>query len=70
MSKGLYAYLTHRFQEVLGERGMNESGGVGEVCEDGGVGEVDMKIGEVGDDGGIDHLGEGLQCLDISWGLG
>jgi hypothetical protein len=43
MSKGLYASLTHGLQEVLGERGMDESGGVGEVGEDGGVGEVDGK---------------------------
>jgi hypothetical protein len=41
MSKGLYAYLTHRLQIVLGELGKDESGSVEEVGEDGGVGEVD-----------------------------
>jgi hypothetical protein len=43
MSKGLYAYLTHGLHVVLGELGMDESGGVEEVGEDGGVGEVDGK---------------------------
>ena len=43
MSKGLYAYINHGIQVVLGERGMDESGGVGEVGEDGGVGEVDVQ---------------------------
>jgi len=40
MSKGLYTYLTHKLQEVLGELCMDESVGVEEVGDDGGVGEV------------------------------
>ena len=63
MSKGLYAYLSHGLHVALGEFSMDESGGVEEVGEDGGLREVDGKSWEVGDDGGLDYLVEGLQCM-------
>jgi hypothetical protein len=43
MSKGLYTYLAHGLHVSLGEVGMDESGGVDVVGEDGGLREVDGK---------------------------
>jgi hypothetical protein len=43
MSKGLYASLTHGLHVALGEVGMDESGGVKVVGEEGGIKEIDGK---------------------------
>jgi hypothetical protein len=55
---------------ALGELGTDESGGVQVVCEDGGLRQVDGKSLEVGYDGGLDHLVEGLRCLEVFLGVG
>jgi hypothetical protein len=41
MSKCFYASLAHELHASLGKVGMDESGGVEVVGEDGGLGEVD-----------------------------
>ena len=69
MYKGLYASLSHGLHVVLGELGTDENGGVEAMGEDGGLKEVDGQSWEVGDDGGLDCLGEGLRCLEVFLGV-
>jgi hypothetical protein len=49
-----------RFHVSFKKVGMCESGGVEVVGEDGGLGEVDGKLCEMGEVGGLDLLGEAL----------
>ena len=56
----LYASLACRFHVAFSEVGVSESEGVEVVGEDGGLGEVDGQLREMGEVGGIGLLGEAL----------